>query len=233
MNSIIDRHGKMSRRAGRPSGRILIRVLLIAVVWQIGSATTRAQIGFGNPNDRPTVSPYLNLFRRNNNSTVLNYYGLVRPQNRAIQQAQQLNLGVSSLQRQLRQPDQLGRRQNPQYSQLGITGHPTAFMTIGRGASAIGGSPLGGSFVNDGVGIGVSNVGGPGGGFGVAGAGQGAIGAGGFSGGGGGFAGGYSGGYGGAVLPGGAGGFAPGLGSATGHPAVFRAGAAGSRFGNQ
>lgn len=239
MNHIIDQQPEASQHARRSIRQVVVRLLLIAVIWQIGNTVAQAQIGFGSPNDRPTFSPYLNLFRRNNrSSTVLNYYGLVRPQNRAIQQNQQLNRGLYNLQQQSQQPDRLGQRTVPRYSQMGITGHPTAFMTIGAGTAASGSgggafSPIGGSFANDGVGLGV-DVGAVGGGSIGAGGGfnQGAAG---------GFvppvvgqaAGGAVGGFGGATVPGGYGGY--GLGTVTGHPSTYGVGigSGGVGFGNQ
>lgn len=230
MNAIIDRNRK-SRLPGAPAaGSVVLRLLAILAVWHLGTSTAPAQVGFGNPGDSPTVSPYLNLLRGNNrNSTVLNYYGLVRPQNRAIQQSQQINQGLLNLQQQQvgQQQVRQGRGGIPRYSQLGITGHPTAFMTIGgvSGASIGGGSPLGGSFVNDGVGIGVSTPA-VGGGFG-GGADFGA--SGGFGATGGGFG---VGSVGGAAFSGGFTG--QGIGTVTGHPAVFGAGGGrGAAFGNQ
>jgi hypothetical protein len=127
----------------------VVRALLIAAVCHIGSSTVRAQTGFGRPNNRPTFSPYLNLFRNQNRgsgggNTLLNYYGMVRPQNQAFEQSQQISQGLSNLRRYAQQPGRNQRRGIPLYSQLGITGHPTAFMTIHPGA----GGSVGGGFDN-------------------------------------------------------------------------------------
>lgn len=187
-----------------------LRVLLLIAVCSIGSSSVQAQSGFGRPNDRPTFSPYLNLFRNQNGgssggNTLLNYYGLVRPQNQAFEQRQQINEGLSNLRRTTQQRGVNQRRGVPQYSQLGITGHPTAFMTIRPG---VGGG--GGDFGGFGGSIGGGSIGA--GSFGV-----GTTGFGDFGG-----AGGFNGSFSGVGTVGGVGGF--GLGSVTGHPAAFSAG---------
>jgi len=189
-------------------------MLMIAAVCHVGSSTVHAQTGFGRPNDRPAFSPYLNLFRNQNRgssggNTLLNYYGLVRPQNQAFEQTQQINQGLSNLRRNAQQPNRTQRRGMPQYSQLGITGHPTAFMTIRPGA---GGGGSGGGF----EGIGGS------GSFGDGGSSFGSIG-GGSS---------FGGSFGGGGSLGGVGGI--GIGSITGHSAAFSAGTriSGAGIGN-
>ncbi len=189
----------------------VLRICLIAAACSIGSSAVKAQSGFGRPNDRPTFSPYLNLFRNQNNgssggNTLLNYYGLVRPQNQAFEQRQQINEGLSNLRRNAQQSGINQRRGIPQYSQLGITGHPTAFMTIrpgvgggGEGFGSIGGGSFGGGSIGGGsFGAGSNSFGNIGG------------------------AGSFGGSFSGVGAVGGVGGI--GLGSVTGHPAAFSAG---------
>ena len=128
--------------------RILIKLFMVVVLCQIETSVASAQVGPGRPNSRPTFSPYLNLFRNQGgggSNTLLNYYGLVRPQNEAYQQSQQVRQVLLNLQRQSQaQPignNTVGQRGGiPRYSQMGITGHPTAFMTYG----GVGGVSIGG-----------------------------------------------------------------------------------------
>ncbi len=191
-----------------------LRVLLLIAICSIGSSSVQAQSGFGRPNDRPTFSPYLNLFRNQNRgssggNTLLNYYGLVRPQNQAFEQRQQINEGLSNLRRSTQQRGATQRRGVPQYSQLGITGHPTAFMTIrpgvGGGGGDFGGGIGGGAIGGNSFSAGAASFGNVGGADD--------------------FGGSFS-------AVGGVGGI--GLGSVTGHPAAFSAGTRinGSGFSN-
>ncbi|MCA9085441.1 MAG: hypothetical protein KDA81_15370 [Planctomycetaceae bacterium] len=159
-----------------------MKAALVAAILAFGAAE-QASAQFGGdriqrPLDRPTVSPYLNLFRGDGTagSAVLNYYGLVKPQQQAIQQTQMLNMGLQNLQNRAASGNSPGGFQ-PQggFSQLGITGHPTAFMTIGGGSLAGGG---GGGF--GGGGFGSSGFGG---GFGSSGFGSSGFGGSGFGGG--------------------------------------------------
>lgn len=110
-----------------------------------------AQLG-GNriqrPINTPTFSPYLNMFRNDNNSgLLLNYYGLVRPQMQAMEQTELLGQNLQALQLQQQQ----GRLAQPLpgagfgYSQLGITGHPAVFQSFNpAGSSGLGGMAGGG-----------------------------------------------------------------------------------------
>lgn len=72
-----------------------------------------------SPNPRPTVSPYMNLFR--GGGTALNYYNLVRPQ----QEFQ------GSLQVLDQRADLLGHALDDGRA-VGPTGHASQFMTHGR-----------------------------------------------------------------------------------------------------
>jgi hypothetical protein len=111
------------------------------------------------PTSRPTFSPYLNLLR-GENSTLLNYYGLVRPEIEFRAANQQFQAGFGRVDAQLRDTrgDSDGSRlsqsghqvqfmsnlQGPQgslvspqrgatgsYSQLGVTGHSAWFGNTG------------------------------------------------------------------------------------------------------
>ena len=146
--------------------RILIKLLMVIVLCQVGTSVASAQVGLGRPNNRPTFSPNLNLFRNQGggSNTLLNYYGLVRPQNQAYQQSQQVHQGLLNLQRQSQAQrvgnNTVGQRGGiPRYSQMGITGHPTAFMTYRSGSGgAAGGGIVGGGIRGGGVGSGFGGV---------------------------------------------------------------------------
>ncbi len=221
-----------------PRSFLILLAAGVCSVWLCPSAN--AQFGFGQPADRPAFSPYLNLFRNQGRTgganTLLNYYGLVLPQNQALQQAQQFSQQLSGLQVRMQNPAGQAVRRSPlQYSQLGATGHPVAFMTVGAGRTggATFGGGLGSGFASP-VGAGSFGVGS----FGTAGLGTGSSGlTGGL--GGGGFGGGLAGGFGGGGFNSGAfaagfgtgaggfsagGGFGYGTGTVTGHPAVFSTG---------
>jgi len=134
-----------------------ILLLPVAAVCLVATGSAEAQVGFGRPNDRPTFSPYLNLFRNQDrgnvgNNTLLNYYGLVRPQNRAFEQRQQFGQEINNLNRQIRTSNRVGPNGVgvPRYSQIGITGHPTAFMTIRPGVGGGGGGEIGAGGIGSG-----------------------------------------------------------------------------------
>ena len=118
--------------------RGILRLLFALTLLLAATQTARAQFG-GNPNDRPAFSPYLNLLRGSQNNAVLNYHGLVRPQNEFFQRSGQLNQGLYSLQQQAQQPGGLRSRQGSGlYSRMGVTGHPTAFMTLQSAGGSVG-----------------------------------------------------------------------------------------------
>lgn len=56
-----------------------VRILIVACALAAHAAPVAAQPRVGPPQNRPAVSPYLNLLRPGNSAGV-NYYGLVRPQ---------------------------------------------------------------------------------------------------------------------------------------------------------
>ena len=85
--------------------------------------------GFGRPafgNSRPAFSPYLNLLR-GGNSTLFNYYGLVRPEQQFRQADSQLQSGFGELQHDVRD------LQDPRYLYRGSTlqdsGHQAQFFS--------------------------------------------------------------------------------------------------------
>lgn len=77
---------------------------------------------------RPTVSPYLNLLR--GGSPVLNYYGLVRPEQEFRNTNDQFREQFRSVDRKLETFEQREGASN-----LGITGHHTRFLSDQRGGS--------------------------------------------------------------------------------------------------
>ncbi len=112
----------------------------IAAVLALGSNDARGQYvspvssrlaktALNDHADRPTVSPYLNLLRVDNQDFALpTYHTLVRPQlerrSESIQQQRtirQLQSNLATLQQQVAQPDD---------SQRNTTGHPSQFMTF-------------------------------------------------------------------------------------------------------
>lgn len=113
--------------------------LLCIVVGSLIGSTANAQSGlsrFDKPFDRPAISPYMNLLRNQNSSnSVLNYYGLVRPQQQYMAQNQQLTEQLQTVNRQNQmQGGRVGMRgrQMVRY-RMGATGHSAGFLTIGGG----------------------------------------------------------------------------------------------------
>ncbi|MCA9057719.1 MAG: hypothetical protein KDA85_04445, partial [Planctomycetaceae bacterium] len=204
--------------------RLLLPLALLAsglFIPDVSQAQLRNNIQ--RPINTPTFSPYLNLFRGNNGGgPVLNYYGLVRPQMQAMQQADQFGQNLQQLQRAQR----MGQAQGfavPGGGMMGTTGHPVVFQSFNTGAVGGGAGIGGGGGAFGGAAFGGAGFAAPAvGGFG--GAGGGGFGAGGMGGGGGiGGAGGF-----GAVGGGGMIGGQPGIGAmpagytgVSGHPAVF------------
>ena len=77
---------------------------------------------------RPTFSPYLNLLR--GGSPVLNYYGLVRPEQEFRKANEQFREQFQSVDRKM---DSFEQREGA--SNLGVTGHHTRFLSDQRGGS--------------------------------------------------------------------------------------------------
>jgi len=116
---------------------LLVTVLL--VLASVSSSTANAQFGqdrIQRPLNRPTVSPYINMFRGNNSSNVLlNYYGSVRPQQQFYSQDRQLSQRIDQNRRFFgasRQQNEPQQNRNPyRRYQMSPTGHPVGFMTFG------------------------------------------------------------------------------------------------------
>ncbi len=79
------------------------------------------------PTSRPTFSPYLNLLR-GENSTLFNYYGLVRPEIEFRAANQQFQSGLGRVDTQLRD-----FRREAAGSRLSQSGHQVRFMSDLRG----------------------------------------------------------------------------------------------------
>ena len=119
--------------------RALLALALGATLYS--AAPAQAQIGVYNRpliNPRPTVSPYLNMFR--GGSGAINYYGVVRPQIETSRQLYQLQQEVQQTAPAIVVP------LDPQPQGLtSFTGHPVSFQNYahfygGRGGSG-GGTP--------------------------------------------------------------------------------------------
>ena len=102
--------------------------------YSYGNSTGFGPGGFGptsrvGPTNRPTFSPYLNLLRRGN-STLGNYYGLVRPELEFRRADSQFQANFGSLDRRFSdvQRDLSGR-------QMQTTGHRVQFLSNLRGSS--------------------------------------------------------------------------------------------------
>lgn len=119
----------------------LLAVLLIAVLADGASAQSRGSSSILNApsntfsrgrspfTSRPTISPYFNLLRRG--SPVVNYYGLVRPE-------QDFRAANDQFRQQFRDVDRKLEPVEPQRegaSNLGITGHHVRFLPSPQGGS--------------------------------------------------------------------------------------------------
>lgn len=119
-------------------------VFLVALLGVLSAGTAMAQVqqrqyGYDPFLNRPALSPYFNLTRRESGSS-LNYHTMVRPQIEAQYQAQYQQRQIQQLQRQVSRPAS-------QATAGGATGHPSYFMNLshfypglGAGASAGGGA---------------------------------------------------------------------------------------------
>ena len=129
--------------------RTICAVVLTIILCQVTGSVANAQSGVSRirkPFDRPTFSPYLNLFR-SGNGPVMNYFGAVRPQQEFYSQNQHLNQELDDLQgRQNQQYNRMPKRIPGVYT-MGVTGHSTGFDTLrsSRGGGQKSGSQLGGS----------------------------------------------------------------------------------------
>ncbi|QDU36056.1 hypothetical protein Mal4_03390 [Maioricimonas rarisocia] len=95
------------------------------------------------PARRPTISPYLELLRNNQNGgrgIGFDYYRRLRPQQELQERLSTQNLELRSLQNQLNTVEALGQSLRQRDRELlGTTGHPTQFMSTGGYFSGIGG----------------------------------------------------------------------------------------------
>lgn len=119
--------------------RFFIPVVIVITVCCVVSSTSAVAQNFNRierPLDRPTFSPYLNMFR-GGNGPVMNYFGMVRPQQEFLSQNRQLNDQLESVQQQQqRQPFNGNQQQRiPGVYTMGVTGHATGFMTFRSGGA--------------------------------------------------------------------------------------------------
>jgi hypothetical protein len=116
------------------------------------AAPAQAQIGVYNRpliNPRPTVSPYLNIFR--GGSGAVNYYGVVRPQMETARQIYALQQEVAQMPPPMLFPAALTQGLPPPDAGSS-TGHPVAFQYhshfYGRGGGGGGSPPVAGGAGN-------------------------------------------------------------------------------------
>ncbi len=92
-----------------------------------GKAPNRAQTRpFSRITSRPTVSPYLNLFREEDDESAPNYFAFVRPQQRQIETNERHQREMERLERRLRSAESV----TP--SAVGSGGLPTTGRTAAR-----------------------------------------------------------------------------------------------------
>lgn len=77
---------------------------------------------FSTAANGPTVSPYLNLFRDQDDQAAPNYYTFVQPQVQQIEAAQQQRIDIQRLQRQVQQAAYNRPATNPGPARYGDTG---------------------------------------------------------------------------------------------------------------
>lgn len=139
--------------------KLIFTLALTLGMWQVCGSTVMAQSNYSRinkPFDRPTFSPYLNLFRQGG-GPVSNYFGVVRPQQQFYAQDNEFGEeleGVQKRQQQQYNPNEM-RRRIPGVYTMGVTGHAVGFNTIRPNGSEEGGgsspqlsgfnSPQGGS----------------------------------------------------------------------------------------
>lgn len=110
-------------------------ILTCGCVAAMGLAS--AETAFAQPRSparRPTVTPYLELLRNNNNGGGIgfDYYRRLRPAQELRQEMNTQNMQLQSLQGQLRSVEAYGRSlQQRDRELLGTTGHPTSFLSTG------------------------------------------------------------------------------------------------------
>lgn len=144
----------------------LARFLMLTTLCCVLTSATDARAQFGEsrierPFNRPTISPYLNLFRNGGGTPILNYYGLVRPQQQFYQQADDLRQGVyinpaAKYQSPNLRNDQQRTNGSVGYV-MGMTGHTTAFRVPRR--TQAGGIGNAGAGLNSGEQTGINGSG--------------------------------------------------------------------------
>src|SRR5262245_28916917 len=114
-----------------------LSLAMLALAFGLAGSLAHAQVPGVPGGYRPPVSPYINLLRRGT-PTVLNYYGLVRPQVEFRNSIQGLSQQVGAIDDQL-------TAQEPGATPFPTTGHPTQFMNYSHyfGGSRASGSPGG------------------------------------------------------------------------------------------
>jgi hypothetical protein len=122
--------------------RLLSLAVVLGAAWAAEGRAT-AQAPFGRPPGPapvlpPVYSPYLNLLRRDN-STVQNYYGLVRPEI-------EFRGAVAGLQQQITAVGQEATTAIDAATGLPYTGHPTQFLNtshyfLNRGGQGLPAAP--------------------------------------------------------------------------------------------
>jgi len=126
------------------------------------AAPAHAQIGqYVQPhvNPRPTVSPYLNIFRGNRGA--VNYYGIVRPQLEIGRQLQTLQSEVQNLQTPIAPYGGVVPIEQQPFLNMPTTGHPVSFMNTAQYYSTLsrgGTTGVAGGFGNP---VGFANPAGP------------------------------------------------------------------------
>jgi len=104
--------------------RLLLTLMFVLFCRESFAQMNTRDILRNNVMNRPTVSPYLQLTRRNANG-VSNYHTQVRPQLEARSARRQQDASISQLRQQI---SRVQNRQRRTQTQGFATGHPTRFM---------------------------------------------------------------------------------------------------------
>jgi TolA-binding protein len=144
MWNITDLNLPVRRAMNRP---VLSGVVIVLVLGSFASSASAQGRGMRQRGlmRRPTVSPYLNLLR-NDQDVASNYYNLVRPQLDQITFNNHETQTIQSLQRQVNQESQRGPYST---TELRATGHGATYMNYshyyGNRPGSTGGGGLGGN----------------------------------------------------------------------------------------
>ena len=115
------------------SHRILIEAFKIVLLAgclgfvAVDAAEAQTYSPYGDPLQRPTVSPYLNLLRGTSEGALPNYYTLVRPQLQQRAAALQQQASINQLQRQVNSLPRRDRLSGVS-GEIRTTGHTTLFQ---------------------------------------------------------------------------------------------------------